>query len=161
MFGIYKLGLTYSFTHHQKGAQVILLVNSYKTKYGLVNGSRGVVIDFRPTKSTKLGPDVLPVVRFDNGRDVKISPHLFQTNIDGQRKTGLQLPLSLAWALTVHKSQGMTLSRVELDISDSWDVGQSYTALSRVRDAKGLWIRSLPDKFEVDVKVMQFYGVNL
>ena len=104
---------------------------------------------------------MVPVVRFDNGCDVKISPYLFEANIEGERKTGLQLPLSLAWALTVHKSQGMTITRVELDISDSWDVGQAYTALSRVRDVEGLWIKSLPDKFEVDDKVMRFYGVNL
>ena len=137
---------------------MILLVNDYN---GLVNGSRGVVVDFQFTTNDKLGPNVVPVVRFDNGRDVKISPYRFEVSINGKKKIGFQLPLSLAWALTVHKSQGMTITRVQVDISDSWDVGQAYTALSRVRDVEELWIKSLPDRFQVDHKVIKFYDLTL
>ena len=51
------------------------------------------------------------------------------------------MPLKLAWALTVHKSQGMSLSRAELMLDDAFDFGQVYVALSRVTSLDGLWIR--------------------
>ena len=54
----------------------------------------------------------------------------------------IQIPLGLAWALTIHKSQGMTLDRAVVDVSHAFAEGQVYVALSRVRDRTGLWLAS-------------------
>jgi hypothetical protein len=60
----------------------------------------------------------------------------------GAKHTRLQIPLKLGWALTVHRAQGMTLSRVELMLEGAFACGQAYVALSRVTGLQGLWMRS-------------------
>ena len=135
---------------------MVLLVN-YFTR-GLVNGSRGIVIGFRP-KKTKLGPMVVPIVQFDKSKTMTIHPHVFEFIVNGSPKRSLQLPLNLAWAITVHKSQGMSISRLEVDISNCFESGQAYTALSRATDVKNLWIRgSVPRTFKTSEKVKRFYN---
>ena len=122
----------------------------------MVNGSRGVVVDFVRSKNTKLGP-VVPVVKFDNGHKIRVNPHLFEFTVNGRAKKGLQLPLNLAWALTVHKSQGMSISRLQVNISKCFAPGQAYTALSRAKNLNNLWITGvLPNKFKVSDRVIKF-----
>ena len=115
------------------GAQVALTRNWLE--HGLANGSRGVVVRFGEPKGREGGR--LPVVRFDSGAVVEMVRAPFGAG-PLQR---LQLPLKLAWACTVHKSQGMTISRAIVEAGDAFDYGQVYVALSRVTSLAGLWIR--------------------
>ncbi|KAL7489408.1 hypothetical protein ACHAW6_015006 [Cyclotella cf. meneghiniana] len=138
------------------GAQVMLtrnkdLENGFRS---LVNGSRGVVECFK---------DDLPIVRFDNGRVEKMTRvEAVRYNPDGGigalvRK---QLPLKLAWATTVHKSQGSTLSRAILDISKTFEAGQAYVSLSRVKDIEGLYLERpvIMENILVSQRVIDYYN---
>ena len=132
------------------GAQVMLLINK-DFKASLVNGSRGVVIGFAPNE--------LPIVRFRNGLEKIIEPHVWSI----QDKKGIiqrsQIPLKLAWGVTIHKIQGASLDLVEIDIgSNIFEYGQSYVGLSRVRTLEGLYVRDFnPKKIKAHPKVIEFY----
>lgn len=114
----------------KKGAEVMFVANNYQL--GFANGSRGQVVDFR---------DSLPIVELANGRQIKVEPHTWTMEEDG-RKTAeaAQLPLRLAWAITIHKSQGMSLDAAEIDLSRSFTPGMGYVALSRVRSLDGVYL---------------------
>ena len=118
---------------------------------GICNGSQGVVVDFVP------GLD-LPVVRFLNGIQMRILPKVYQ---HGDYPTfGLeQIPLRLAWAFTIHKSQGITLDIAEMDLgSNVFEYGQSYVGLSRVRNLEGLYLSNFnPRKIKTNPTVAEFY----
>ncbi|KAG2485349.1 hypothetical protein HYH03_015930 [Edaphochlamys debaryana] len=144
------------------GAQVMLLKN-LDTAAGLVNGSRGVVVAFlskaRALQEAReyLGAaqladaalacaktpavQVVPVVRFVNGRELAVTPALFVQQILGRGECRrVQLPLKLAWTVTIHKSQGLTLDAVQVSLSGMFVPGQAYVALSRARTLSGLEI---------------------
>ena len=87
------------------------------------------------------GKYTCPLVRFDNGVELGVQPASSFQGGPGGAIIRIQLPLKLAWALTVHKSQGMSLSRAELMLDDAFDFGQVYVALSRVTSLGGLWVR--------------------
>jgi len=118
----------------KKGAQVMCIKNSPDRRY--VNGSIGVV--------QKFDGDGYPVVELVNGRTVTIMPDKWEL-MDGDkiRATVQQLPLRLAWAITVHKSQGMTLDAARVDLSKAFVEGMGYVALSRVRGLKHLILDGL------------------
>jgi len=140
------------------GAQVMLTRNKdldSGADRGLVNGSRGVVQDFHSF-------DKLPVVRFDNGRVERINRvEAVRYNPDGGPGVLIrkQLPLKLGWATTVHKSQGSTLSRAILDISKTFEAGQAYVSLSRVKDIQGLYLERpvSMDNIQVSRRVLEYY----
>lgn len=115
------------------GAQVMLLAN-IETESGLANGSLGVVEAFKPSGV---------LVKFANGQSRILEHHTWEVN-DGGRVVASrrQIPLRLAWAITAHKSQGATLDKIEVHLSKSFEYGQAYVALSRVRTAGGLFIES-------------------
>ncbi len=115
------------------GAQVMFVKNNFENGY--VNGTLGHVIGFE--EKTKL-----PVVKTFSGREVSVTATEWQL-IDREEVAASieQLPLRLAWAVTVHKSQGMSLDAAEIDLRKSFEYGMGYVALSRVRRLSGLYIR--------------------
>lgn len=142
------------------GAQVMYLVNNNDLK--LVNGSRGIVIDFITCKdASKARDENLPVVKFLNiEKPVTIDYEIWNhEDKNGKAISKKQIPLMLSWALTVHKTQGCTLDYVELNIGkDIFEAGQTYVALSRVKEPEGLFISSLDvSKIKANQRCIDFY----
>jgi ATP-dependent DNA helicase PIF1 len=137
-------------------AQVVLTKNI--PGLGVMNGTRGVIEAWAAKKDGMQ----CPLVRCDNGNLVQIDPAAFsQSSVGGTGQlTRVQLPLKLGWALTVHRAQGCTLSRAELQLENAFDYGQAYVALSRVKSLNGLWIRGKPvtqREVKAHSKVLHFY----
>lgn len=116
----------------KKGALVMAVKNSPTRQYA--NGSIGIVEDF------ETGTEY-PVVRFTNNRVVTMVPASWELR-DGTRKRASisQIPLRLAWAITVHKSQGMTLDAARIDLRKAFTPGMGYVALSRVKNLRNLYL---------------------
>lgn len=131
------------------GAQVMLLVN-LDLIGGLCNGSRGVVIDF---------VEEFPKVRFTNGEEMVLTKHVWSFDYDNKPFIEfIQVPLMVAYAITIHKSQGSTLDCVIVDLKNIFEYGQVYTALSRVKSIEGLSIKNMSiDKIKCHPVVKTFY----
>jgi ATP-dependent DNA helicase PIF1 len=116
------------------GAEVMFVANNPSAGY--VNGTRGQVVGFE---------DSLPIVKITrSGRKIKVDGHDWKLEEDGKVRAEVsQLPLRLAWAITIHKSQGMSLDAAEIDLSKSFTPGMGYVALSRVRGLDGLYLRGI------------------
>ncbi len=118
----------------KKSAQVMFVKNNFEAGY--VNGTLGVVEDF-----TAEGE---PIVKTLSGKRITVYPETWSIEEDGKILAQVaQLPLRLAWAITVHKSQGMTLDAAEIDLSKAFIPGQGYVALSRVRSMDGLMLTGI------------------
>jgi ATP-dependent DNA helicase PIF1 len=135
------------------GAQVMLLVN-LDMDAGLANGSRGVVISISQDR---------PLVKFLNGEERLIDFHTWdikESNVQIMKAT--QIPLRLAWAITIHKIQGGTLDYVEIDLSNIFTYGQAYVGLSRVKTLEGLCITGFdPLTIQAHPLALAFYeGLN-
>jgi ATP-dependent DNA helicase PIF1 len=129
--------------------QVMLTVN-LDVDIGLVNGSRGVIRRFEGG---------FPVVLFDTGVERLISPHVFEADISNARVYRSQVPLVLAWATTIHKCQGATLTQVITDLRDVFCNAQTYVTLSRVRSLEGLYLLGIDfAKIKCDPKVLKYYS---
>ena len=114
----------------KQDAEVMFVVND--PIRGFYNGSRGRVVDFDEGR---------PVVQLMSGREVTVEPYDWSVEEDGKTAaTVTQLPLRLAWAITIHKSQGMSLDAALIDLSRSFTPGMGYVALSRVRSLGGLYL---------------------
>ena len=137
------------------GALVMAVKNSPQKLYA--NGSIGTVVDFEPLTE-------YPVVEFRDGRRVTMVPDIWELR-DGERKRASisQVPLRLAWAITVHKSQGMTLDAAKIDLRKAFVEGMGYVALSRVRDLDNLYLYGInrralevsPDALAIDEVLRQ------
>jgi len=132
----------------KKGAIVMCTFN-IDLDNGICNGSQGVIIDIQD----------VPIVKFTNGIIKRMDIHYWQSEDYPSIAIG-QIPLCLAWALTIHKIQGATLSMAEIDIGrDVFEYGQTYVALSRIQSLEGLYLSSFhPQKIKANPKVISFYN---
>jgi hypothetical protein len=142
-------------------AQVLLCKNYVDAARQLVNGSRGIVTEFRGAAGPQGEP--LPVVRFLDGGEQLIKKEAFTVESDGKvLASRTQLPLILAWAMTVHKTQGMSLDSMVLHLDGAFEYGQVYVGLSRARSLTGLEVRGFrPDLVKAHPKALQFYSTVL
>ncbi len=118
------------------GAKVMFVKNNFEEGY--VNGTLGTVVGFEADG---------PIVQTFSGKNIQVRPTSWTIEEEGKAKATIgQYPLRLAWAITVHKSQGMSLDAVEVDLSKTFERGMGYVALSRVRSLAGLKLRGINEK---------------
>ncbi len=131
------------------GAQVMLLCN-LDLENQLANGSRGIITGFQ---------DDLPVVKFLNGNTHIIDYYNWILEDNGTPVLNIkQIPLKLAFAISVHKSQGLTIDYAIIDMKDIFEYSQAYVALSRVKSLEGLSLKNLNfKKIMADPKAVEFY----
>lgn len=131
------------------GAQVMLLKN-INLSAGLVNGARGVVVKY---------VDGFPIVKFKNNKLFAAKPEKWAIKTPGGViVTRKQVPLKLAWAFSIHKSQGLTLDCVEMSLSKVFEAGQAYVALSRAQSLDSLRVLDFDAKqVWANTSVLQFY----
>ncbi|MDR0951132.1 MAG: ATP-dependent endonuclease, partial [Candidatus Ancillula sp.] len=121
------------------GAVVISLKNDPDCEY--VNGSVGKVVDFDSKNND-------PIVQFENGNKCIMEEAQWQiTSIEtGEELASIkQIPLTLAWGITIHKSQGMTLGKATIDLRKAFEPGMGYVALSRLRSFSDLTLLGFND----------------
>ena len=137
----------------KKGAVVMSTVN-LDMENGICNGSTGIITDFQ----TRIGSIPVPIVKFANGIQKTMEIQYWQSEEYPSIAVG-NFPLRLAWAMTIHKSQGATLSMADIDIGKSvFEYGQTYVALSRVQSLEGLYLSDFnPKNIRANPKVVAFY----
>ena len=134
----------------KKGAQVMCIANiDMESSEPIVNGSQGIIIDFVGN---------LPLVQFNSGARRTVGFHTW--NSETYPSIGVkQIPLIYAWAITIHKAQGVSLDMAQIDAgSNIFECGQTYVALSRIKSLQGLYLTAFnPQKIKVNKKVQAFY----
>jgi len=134
------------------GTQVMCVANlDQEGDHPIINGSQGIVVGFS-------GENHYPLVKFRHGAVLQVLPHSWTS----ETVPGVcikQLPLIYSWAITIHKSQGVTLEAAQIDVgSRIFECGQTYVALSRVRDLSGLYLTDFNYKqIKINPKVKDFY----
>lgn len=126
----------------KKHAKVMFVKNNFEAGY--INGSLGEVIGFE--KDAEHG--ILPKIRLSDGTSLLVEPETWSIENDSGKSLAsfVQIPLRLAWAITIHKSQGMTLEAAEIDLSHTFEKGQGYVALSRLKSLTGLRLLGLNEQ---------------
>ena len=172
-----------------KEGMLVMLVVNWDLDSSLANGSQGTIVGFEkhdpglfpevPRKLThsnlktplvkrfiqRTAVQEWPIVQFLNGRKRTIYPRCMMYELGDDEPYSLlsrtQIPLLAAWAMTVHKAQGMTLSRVIVDLRHSFEPGQDYVALSRAENLRGLKVEGLPAQRKgSDKQVIKFLIAN-
>ena len=118
----------------KKHAKVMFVKNNFDMGY--INGSLGEVVGFE--EDDEMG--MLPKVKMTDGTTLLVAPETWSVDNEGGKTIASlqQVPLRLAWAITIHKSQGMTLEAAEINLSHTFEKGQGYVALSRLKSINGL-----------------------
>lgn len=130
------------------GAVVMFVRNNFEKGYA--NGTIGTVIAFTSENN-------YPIIRTIKGEEIVASPEKWLIDENNEALAVIyQVPLRLAWAITVHKSQGMSLDCAEIDLSRTFEYGMGYVALSRVRSLKGIKLLGLNKKaLEIDARMIK------
>jgi ATP-dependent DNA helicase PIF1 len=146
---VQKHNVTPTVLQLRPGAQVMLRWNM-NIPEGLANGSRGYIMGYKRDSG-------FPIVQFNNGNIRTITPHTFEYKYTSGSVSIRQIPLILAWAMTVHKSQGCSLDLVQISMKSIFTPGQAYVALSRARTLEGLSLRDFdPRAIQAHKKVQLF-----
>lgn len=140
----------------KKGSLVMFVKNKFNKNKPeeeaiYINGTTGQVIGF--------DTDNLPIVRLSSGREIVAARDSWTIDDDSQKILAEinQIPLRLAWAITVHKSQGMTLEAAEIDLSKSFGYGMGYVALSRLTNLEGLYLLGINEMaYKLDPQVFEY-----
>lgn len=137
----------------KKNALVMLRVNN--PKEGYINGTMGHILSLSPGK--------IIIQRLD-GQKISVTPHVFEFRNGAGNLTGAakNFPITLAWAITIQKSQGASLDLAVMSLERLWLPGQAYTALSRLKSSAGLFITGWDQSSIIaDAKVINFYKKGL
>ncbi len=131
----------------KEGAAVMFTKNSPQGRF--VNGTLGVVSGFDASG--------MPIVKIQSGLRITSEPMEWQLQVEGKVKASItQIPLRLAYAMTVHKSQGMSMDAAIMDLGKAFEYGQGYVALSRVRRLAGVYLIGLNERaLEVHPEVLE------
>lgn len=131
----------------KEGAEVMFIKNNAEKNY--VNGTRGIISGFARNGA--------PIVELSNGREIEVSLESWTIEDNGKVKAEIcQYPIRLAWAITIHKSQGLSLDYAEIDLSKTFSYGMGYVALSRLRTLGGLRLVGFePRALEMDPRILE------
>ena len=134
----------------KRGAYVMCIANLDLTM-GIANGTTGTVVDFTPEK--------LPIVQFDKHKIAIGKKEWKSENVPGISL--FQIPLILAWGITIHKAQGLTLDKAIVDIGkDLFEAGQMYVALSRIKSLEGVYLKEFNiNNLKINYKVLSYYKI--
>lgn len=134
----------------KRGAYVMCISN-LDLNLGIANGTTGLVIDFTEEK--------LPIVQFDKHKIVIGKKEWKSDNVPGI--SVFQIPLILAWGITIHKAQGLTLDKAIIDIGkDLFEAGQMYVALSRIKSLQGVYLKEFDiSNLKINNKVLNYYKI--
>lgn len=147
------------------GAQIMMLNNDWADRW--VNGTLGTIMSVDYDKE-----GIIVTARLRDGRDAHIRPHVWEVTRPGVSRGALhhevigsytQLPFKLAWAITIHKSQGQTLERLIVDLSGgTFAYGQLYVALSRAVSMDGLVLKRgvAPKDLKTDRRIHRFLNAS-
>lgn len=135
----------------KKGAKVMFTKNN--RELGFVNGTLGEVVEASPYSN--------PKIVLSDGETIYVAPMDWIIEENGSIRAKItQIPLRLAWAITVHKSQGMSLDEAVMDLRQVFEYGQGYVALSRVRRLSGIHLKGWNAKvFQVHPEVLEIDGL--
>ncbi len=145
--GLIKTCLSPEILKLKVGAKVIFTKNNLEGLY--VNGTLGTVVELEPYRI---------IVETKEGKMIDVKQEEWTIEEDGAVKARLtQYPLRLAWAITVHKSQGMSLDEAIISLGETFEYGQGYVALSRLRSLDGLYLRSYnPKSLQINEAITEF-----